>query len=431
MEAKDMKITDAAQDTVAEEVSAETTVAEDLSEEKTKKSKKRNEGVVRVLGRADLNQIENLNQRIDDMMENRFEIFIHNVDYLLATHNIAQNTLCSEMLPGILHPTQMSGYRNKGRAIPFDKMVAVAALFGYTVEQICSELLDDPTTARERNRPVSLRPPEECKKYYGTYELAFFDTGKPLGANNRATKDALAQGIMTVYPGNPVNGIPTLQAIAFVNCTDEEMAALKSALAAAMVGGTANPDVYSCYETTAATFTSEDGEPRTKYLYAGNLVLTDSMADIMLHQVNGNDSAQIIAHNRAAGSSDGKMYRGGLATMMSISRGGEHMPCIQAMIISRRGFDRVAKEEVANWLYLAPPTIDVSDSVKTIISYMKMLYGGDSESGPVADLSESDKQFCLENFAEKKMTDALRRNLVSYYKVSTVMDGEIYRALCS
>lgn len=429
MESKVLKSIEVVQDAAIEDASMESAIVEDLSEKQTKKSKKRNEGVVKVLSRADFNQIENLNQRIDDMMENRFEIFVHNVDYLLATHNIAQNTLCNDMLPGILHPAQMSGYRNKGRAIPFDKMAAVAALFGYTVEQICSELLDDPTTARERNRPVSARPPEECKKYYGTYEMAFFDTGKPLGANNRSTENSLAHGIMTVYPGNPVNGIPTLQVIAFVNCTDDEKAAIKNALASSLAAND-NPDYYHCYEATVATFKSKGGEPRTKCLYAGNLVLTDRMADMMLHQIQGTDSAQIIAHNRAAGSSEGKAYRGGLATMMSISRGGEHMPCVQAMIISRRGFSHVSMEELANWLYLSPPTIDVSDSVKAIISYMKLLYSDGGEGGLLGDLSDDDKRFCLESFAEKKMTDSLRRNLVSYYKVSTVMDGEIYKALC-
>lgn len=415
------------------EVQQEAPVGAPAEKEQKENRRKRGDGIITVKGRADFNQEEDMNKRIFMMCENRYEIFIHNVDYLLRKRNWSQARLCEE-LGNLLYTTQLATYKKPGRIetpnpIPFVKMAAVAALFGYTVEQICSELLDDPTTARERNRPVSARPPEECKKYYGTYEMAFFDTGKPLGANNRSTENSLAHGIMTVYPGNPVNGIPTLQVIAFVNCTDDEKTAIKSAITAALTASE-KPDMYHCYESTAATFKDKDGEPRTKYLYAGNLVLTDRMADMMLHQIQGTDSAQIIAHNRAAGSSEGKLYRGGLATMMSISRGGEHMPCVQAMIISRRGFDHVSKEELANWLYLAPPTIDVSESVKAIISYMKLLYTDGGEAGLLGELSDEDKRFCLENFAEKKMTDSLRRNLVSYYKVSTVMDGEIYKALC-
>lgn len=414
-------------------VRQEAPVVAPAKKERKENKPKRGEGIITVKDRADFNQEEDLNKRILMMCENRYEIFIHNVEYLLRTRNWSQARLC-EKLGSHLYTTQLANYKKPGKIedpnpIPFVKMAAVAALFGYTVEQICSELLDDPTTARERNRPVSARPPEECKKYYGTYEMAFFDTGKPLGANNRSTENSLAHGIMTVYPGNPVNGIPTLQVIAFVNCTNDEKAAIKSALALA-IASNENPDMYHCYEATVANFKNKGGELRTKCLYAGNLVLTDRMADMMLHQIQGTDSAQIIAHNRAAGSSEGKIYRGGLATMMSISRGGEHMPCVQAMIISRRGFDHVSKEELANWLYLAPPTIDVSESVKAIISYMKLLYTDGGEAGLLAELSEEDKRFCLENYAEKKMTDSLRRNLVSYYKVSTVMDGEIYKALC-
>ena len=150
-----------------------------------------------------------------------------------------------------------------------------------------------------------------------------------------------------------------------------------------------------------------------------------------------------MMHNRAANSSDGKPYRGGLATMMSSSRGSEHMPCIQSGILVRskpkkerkdRGLgqnvstyilDNLQPERIAKELYLAPPRIELGDEIEKIIAYMRVLFSGE-ESSPVSQLSDADKAFCLKTFVEKKLTDSMRRNILSYYKLSVQMDINVY-----
>lgn len=394
------------------------------------RSDQRSVGPIRVKSAADFAAIPELSERCNKMVENRYEIFIHNVDYLCTKNNISKNRLCEVELEGMLNPAQLCAFRHKNRDIPFRAMALIAARFNIPVEKICGELLDEPNSNNEQLPAVSRRPPEEYNKYVNTYDLVFFDTGKPLGRNSATTSDSLAKGILTIYPGNAVNGAPTLRVAALFNSTDAEINSLKADLRAQQEKSSLT-DYHACYLRIASAQKANDGKlPRMKCFYEGKVELTERMMEITMRQVNGNDIVHLLAHNRAATSSGGKPYRGGLATMMSVSRGSEHMPCIQSVILSTKGFKFKAKEELANWLYLCPPEINVKESVKAIIAYMKFLFSTSEMDAGYAGFSEADKAYCLESFAEKKLTDVLRHNLLSYYKVSTAMDSDIYKALC-
>lgn len=174
----------------------------------------------------------------------------------------------------------------------------------------------------------------------------------------------------------------------------------------------------------------------------GNLYLDEKAMDPFVEQLYGKFTT---VYNRAANSSDGKPYRGGLATMMSSSRGQEHMPCIQSALLMRGktvkvartstsetttipkcGLDIIQPELLASKLYLAPPEIGLGPEIEKIVAYMRFLFSKDDKNDPIADLSDSDKKFCLETFVEKQLTESLRRNILSYYKLSLQMDSEVY-----
>lgn len=116
--------------------------------------------------------------------------------------------------------------------------------------------------------------------------------------------------------------------------------------------------------------------------------------------------------------------------MMSTSRGEEHMPCVQAMILSKRGFANVAKEELANRLFLEPPKINLMDETKAIVAYMKALFPSENVDSPLSLLGDADKTSILESYIEKRLTEVIKRNVLGYYKISTEMDSDIYKAVC-
>lgn len=392
------------------------------------KNEHRNVGPVRVKSTADLSEAGDLLARCDEMVENRCEVFIHNVDYLCKKNNLTQGYLCDHALGGFLKSPQLTSYKHAGKDIPIRTMGLIAAYFNETIESMCGTLLDEPQAAANPTLTGVTRPITECNKYLGTYDLAYFDTSEPVGRNTKTTARSLNKGILTVYPGNAVNGAATLQVVAFVNCSEEELAKIHAAIKSAQEQNT-NPDYRACYQYVAEHSRVGADTNRMKCLYEGKLELTDRVAEATLRQACGSDVVHMVAHNRAAASASGKPYRGGLATMMSVSRGAEHMPCIQSVIISKRGFSNLSAEALANYLYMCPPQVEVKECTEKIISYMRMLYTAGEES-PISSFSEDDKRYCLESFAEKQITDAMRRNLLSYYKVSVEMDYMIYKAVC-
>lgn len=377
----------------------------------------------------DLPENVSLDTKVDEMVENRNAIVMVNMDYIQRKRNLTQARMCNVDLGGAPQPPQMAAYKQVGKDIPFRTVVRLATAYGYTPEQLYGQLLEQVDANGFALNKTPPRPVQEYRKYVGTYNMAYFATDAKLGANKRSTARAMAEGVMSVFLGGPKDGSPTLQVLAFSNCTPEEQQELLNSVREAERKGNVRA-IRQCYEAIAMVKKPGSNDmPRIKCFYEGSMTLTDRIAQITLHQVKGSDEIHVYLHNRAANSSEGSDYKGGLATMMSTSRGEEHMPCIQAVILSKRGFC-IAKEELAKYLFLEPPKVDLREETKAIIAYMKALFPGKEAENPLAQLADSDKAFILESYIEKKLTEVIKRNVLGYYKVSTEMDSELYKAVC-
>lgn len=383
-----------------------------------------------VLGINDLNGYQTLDEKVEAIVENRNALVINNLGYIQRKRHInSKNDMCNDVFEGSPHPSQLSAYNQEGKDIPFRTVVRMATALGYTPEQLYSQRLDCLDADGFDTQKPTPRPPEEYRKYLGTYHMAYFANDAKLGANKRSTARSIANGVMTVYFGDPVDGVRNLEVLAFLYCTPEEQKELVHAVADAERRDNARA-IRRCYEEVAMAKEPGTHEtPRMHCLYKGHMTLTDRMVEITLRKVRGGDSVHLALHNQAAISAAGRKYSGGLATMMSTSRGLEHMPCIQAAILSKRGFN-VALEELAKHLYLEPPTIDLQEETKAIVACMKDLFHGEDADSPLSYLTESDKIFMLEKFIVKKITEAIKHNVVNYYKVSVEMDSDLYKAIC-
>lgn len=369
-----------------------------------------------------------LYERSNEMAQNRYEVFIHNVDYILSKKGISQAHMCDHDLEGLLRSQQLSTYRDPSRDIPFITIVRMALAFGYTPEQLIGQLLDQ-TEHSHQHLQSSLRPEEEYEKYVGAYNMAYFSTDAKYGDNKRSTARDLAFGILSVYKGNAVEGTPTLKAITLTNCTFEDQRRI-TALHQSEGANIREKKILECYYDIANSKQDNNNNTSTKYLYQGELTLTERITEISLHQLKGSDVIHISLHNRAANSSAGSKYRGGLGTMLSTSRGIEHMPCVQAIILSKRCFEDISHEELAKHLLLMPSQVNMRSEASDIITYTRALYPSDSSNTHLSMLPESDKLFMLENYIEKKLTDVIMRNLLRYYKVSVAQDSIVYKAIC-
>ena len=397
----------------------------------TKKQTKRtdNPSELYVKKIEDIAAIPSLDDKVDEIVENRNAIVMTNMDYIQRKRGLTQARMCNVDLEGTPQPPQMAAYKQVGKDIPYRTVVRLATAYGYTPEQLYGQLLEQVDANGFALNKTPPRPMKEYRKYLGTYSMAYFATDAKLGGNKRSTARAMAVGVMSVFFSSTVDGAPSLDVLAFTNCTPEEQNQLIEAVREAERKGNVRA-IRQCYETVATVKKPGSNDmPRIKCFYAGCMTLTDRIAQITLHQVEGSDEIHVYLHNRAANSSEGSEYKGGLATMMSTSRGEEHMPCIQAVILSKRGFC-IAKEELAKYLFLEPPKVDLQEETKSIISYMKALFPGKDAKDSLSQLPVEDKAFMLESYIERKLTEVIKRNVLGYYKISTEMDSDLYKAVC-
>ena len=372
---------------------------------------------------------ETLDWKEDALVENRYNVFLRNLKYLQDKAGLNQGPMCGQLLEGRPQTSQLSAYKDVGKDIPYRIMARIAIAFGYTPEEMTGQILEQVDADGFDIHKIPPRPVEEYKKYQGTYSMAYFATDAKLGGNKRTTASAMANGVMSVFLGMPVGDVPTLEVVAFINCTDDEKETILNEVHEAE-RKRVKEVIRKCYERAAnVREPGTDETPRRNCLYTGRMTLNDHIAEVTLKQESGSNVINLKMHNRVAISSDGRDYKGGLATMMSTSCGREQMPCIQAVILSKRSF-AIAKEELAEKLLLAPPTVDLQDEIKPMVAYMKSLFFTDNFDDPVYQFSDADKMRAFEIFVERKLTEVIKRNIFGYYKVSRDMDSGLSETVC-
>ena len=117
-----------------------------------------------VKGVEDFRDEVNLDARVQAMMENRYEIVIRNVEYLLRKHGISPAEMCSKYLGNTPQPPQMTAYKKEGRDIPYRVIVRIGMAFGYTPEQLSGQLLELSEGGGQAGGGVSPRPYAEHMK---------------------------------------------------------------------------------------------------------------------------------------------------------------------------------------------------------------------------------------------------------------------------
>ncbi len=152
--------------------------------------------------------------------------------------------------------------------------------------------------------------------------------------------------------------------------------------------------------------------------YFGNLEQNTTQLFISLK--NNNDQCLIILNNPPSS----KKYRGGLGTVNSISRGREHVPCIQYILLSNVSF-KVPDGEIYNILSLGVSDINIKNETKELIELIKNLYLSSKPTG----LSEYQQRKIVEDSIENIVQNAVDANLFRFAKVSNMEDDQYYRLI--
>lgn len=152
--------------------------------------------------------------------------------------------------------------------------------------------------------------------------------------------------------------------------------------------------------------------------YWGNL--EQNASQIFVSLKNNNDKCMIILNNPPSI----KKYIGGLGTVNSISRGREHVPCVQYILVSRTILT-IPDGEIYNHLALGLSEINIKNEVNELINLIKKLYLSPTDSG----LNEYQQRHIVEDSIKNIITDAIDSNMFRFAKVSNMEDDNYYRLI--
>ena len=115
-----------------------------------------------------------------------------------------------------------------------------------------------------------------------------------------------------------------------------------------------------------------------------------------------------------------------MGTVNSISRGREHNPCVQFIIISKKLLD-VPDGEIYKCLQFDDYNANLEETTKDVINMFKRLYLDKNEIS--AELDENQKQAIIKNKLEYYFEQILEANSFRFAKISNREDDSIYKLI--
>ena len=240
------------------------------------------------------------------------------------------------------------------------------------------------------------------KKFFGNYIVYYYNSSAYKGKVGSYNYDILTFGVISIIDDKDISSPKgTLASGIFMLTRMEAEKYLK-------VLDSFNGDV----EKIKSFYSSFSNS------YFGNLEQNTTQLFISLK--NNNDQCLIILNNPPSS----KNYRGGLGTVNSISRGREHVPCVQYILLSNVPF-KVPDGEIYNILTLGVSDINIKNETNQLIELIKNLYLSPKPTG----LSEYQQKKIVEDSIENIVEDAVDANLFRFAKVSNMEDDQYYRLI--
>lgn len=157
-------------------------------------------------------------------------------------------------------------------------------------------------------------------------------------------------------------------------------------------------------------------------VYRGSITTNRQNIFLELGNIQNLDQSYIVLNNPPSNAK----YIGGVGTVNSISRGREHNPCVQFIILSKRFLD-VPDGEIYRCLKFDDYNANLDDATKDIVGLFKRLYLEKNELS--AELDENQKQAILKNKLEYHFDQILEANSFRFAKISNREDDKIYKLI--
>ena len=211
---------------------------------------------------------------------------------------------------------------------------------------------------------------EEKTEYIGNYLLYYYNNASYKGEIHSNIKNTLNYGVVSILPESNNNKNVVVYAILMKERSDAVKLLKK-------INSLKLSDAISYYKDNEKTYKGE---------------LHTNINNIFISLINNakDDEAFIILNNPQIK----EQYMGGLGTINSVSRGREHNPCVQYIILSRKLIDK-PDGELYNSLSLDFADIDFDAQVGDLVPLFKRLYMEQNELSN--SLNDEQKASLIEN----------------------------------
>ena len=240
-----------------------------------------------------------------------------------------------------------------------------------------------------------------CDKFLGNYIVYYYNASAYKGKIDTYNSEVLNFGLISVFKDefDNANQIKTLGL--FMKSRREIENCLK----------TLNDAEGNCQKIKSFYDKYND-------LYHGTI--RQNSTEVFISLETENDNCLIILNNPPTS----KKYIGGLGTVNSISRGREHAPCIQFILLSSHPL-QIPDGEIYDMLSLGSGDIDVKGDAEDLIELFKKLYISDAGNG----FNEAQKQRIIEDSLSVLASNIVNANMFRFAKVSDFEDDNYYRMI--
>lgn len=156
--------------------------------------------------------------------------------------------------------------------------------------------------------------------------------------------------------------------------------------------------------------------------FKGDLKSTEQSIFIDLHNKFNGDQCYMIFNNPPSNFN----YVGGAGTINTVSRGREHNPCVQFIIMSKKLIDK-PDGEIYECLKFDDTNVNLDYAVKDLVDLFKRLFAEKNEMS--INLTENQKIAILQNKLEYHFSEIMEANMFRFAKVSNREDDLVFKLI--
>lgn len=322
-------------------------------------------------------------------MENYFCSNLKKLSQKYSQKQIAEDTLMS--------PASITNYVNQTSEPSMFFLMQLKKVYNISIDDF---LFKDLTF-----EDVKVDKPSNTDRFVGNYIVYYYETSPYKGSSNIFTKNALNYGVISMFKDGALGADNKLTTYAqfLLNRKDAE-------------------DLVNTLNESKNTKQIKRYYENLTDKYEGSIKVSNSHIFLSLKNNDKDDECFMILNNPPSH----KTYIGGMATVNSIARGREHMPCVQYAIISQHILN-ITDGEIYNLLALNVPEINVDLEVEHFIKLFKSLYINANNTS--LNLNEYQKKRIIEESFKNILEEIIDNNLFRFAKISDMEDDKYYRII--